>query len=283
MRIVASYTLGNGQVITRTYDANDQVTDINSPAFSLHLARDVMGNVIALGNAHGASPATETYGYDPLYRLTADNGSAGVASEVYTYNKTGDRLSKVAPGLLTGSYSYEVGTHHLVGVGATVRLVDARVNTTADALPSGVFGYGHSQRNRLTTVQIGGGTVGTYAFNAMGERVQKTAGTVTTWFDYDEGSHLLGENAGAIARDYVSMDELPVGVVDGSGSSAVVRFIHADGLGSARAVTDIGGTVQWQWPYASNPFGEEAPISANGFMLNLRLPGQYFDAESGLN
>jgi RHS repeat-associated protein len=279
---IASYTLGNGQVITRTYDANDQVMDIDSPAFSLHLARDAMGNVKALGNVHGGSPATDTYGYDALYRLTESTDSTEAVIEAYTYNKTGDRLSKVAPGLLTGSYSYQAGTHRLTGVGTTVPQVDARGNTTADALPSGVFGYGYDQRNRLTTVQNGGAVVGTYVLNALGQRVLKTAGGAATRFDYNEANRLLSEGAGTITRDYVWLDDLPVGIVDRSSSSTTVRFVHADGLGSPRAVTDIPGALQWQWPYASNPFGEKAPTSSTGYTLNLRFPGQYFDVESGL-
>jgi uncharacterized protein RhaS with RHS repeats len=62
-----------------------------------------------------------------------------------------------------------------------------------------------------------------------------------------------------------------------------VSFIHADGFGSPRAVTNSAGTVLWQWTYASNPFGENAPTSSTGYTLNLRFPGQYFDVESGLS
>jgi hypothetical protein len=51
-------------------DANYALTDIVSPALNLHFARDAMGDIIALGNAAGANPASETYTYDPLYRLT---------------------------------------------------------------------------------------------------------------------------------------------------------------------------------------------------------------------
>ncbi len=62
---VASYTLGSGQTVTRSYDANYQLTDLASPALNLHFARDAMGDITAIGNAVGASPATETYSYDP--------------------------------------------------------------------------------------------------------------------------------------------------------------------------------------------------------------------------
>jgi RHS repeat-associated protein len=279
---VASYMLGDGQNVTLTYDANGAWTDVVSTAFSLHVKRDVMGNIIALGNAAGVPTPTETYSYDPLYRLTGVNAADGSAIEAYTYNKTGDRLSKTAPGLLTGSYNYAVGTHHLTGVGTTTRVVDARGNTTADVLASGTFGYGYNGRNRLTVIQNGGVTVGSYVLNALGQRVQKTAAGVTTRFDYDEDSRLLSENAGTTSRDYVWMDGMPVGIVDHTGTTTV-NFVHADGLGSPRAVTNSSGALLWQWAYASNPFGERAPASATGYVVNLRFPGQYFDAESGLN
>ena len=63
---VSGYTLGNGQVIVRTYDANYQLTDLVSPALNLHFARDAMGNITALGHTPGANPAIETYSSDPL-------------------------------------------------------------------------------------------------------------------------------------------------------------------------------------------------------------------------
>jgi len=84
-------------------------------------------------------------------------------------------------------------------------------------------------------------------------------------------------------REYLWMDGMPVGIVDHTGSTTAVNFVHADGLGSARAVTSSTGAVLWQWSYAGNPFGEKAPLSASGYALNLRFPGKYFDAQSGLN
>ncbi|WP_197056515.1 RHS repeat-associated core domain-containing protein [Luteibacter mycovicinus] len=280
---IASLKLGDGQVVTYSYDATGALTDIVSTAFTLHMKRDAMGNLTAIGNAAGVATPTETYGYDSLYRLTGVTGSSGNAIEAYTYNKTGDRLSKTAPGLLTGTYSFASGTHQLTGIGTTTRTVDARGNTTSSHLASGTDVYGYDQRNRLTSVTRDGTVVGSYVLNALDQRVQKTAKGSTTRFDYDEGSQLLSESSGTAARDYIWLGTLPVGVVDVSGSSTSVAFVHADGLGTPRSVTNASGTVLWQWPYASNPFGEKAPTSAVGYGLNLRFPGQYFDAESGLN
>jgi RHS repeat-associated protein len=135
----------------------------------------------------------------------------------------------------------------------------------------------------LTVARNIGVSIGTYVLNALGLRVQKTAGTVTTSFDYDEAARLLSQSTARGTRDYVWMDSLPIGIVDVAGTTATVNFVQADGLGSPRAVTSSTGSVLWQWAYESNPFGENAPASTSGYTLNLRLPGRYFDAESGLS
>lgn len=280
---VASYTLGDGQTVTVTRDVSGALTDITGAAFSLHLKRDVLGHITAIGSSSGVPTATETYSYDPLYRLTGVTNPAGTAIEAYTYNKTGDRLTKAGPGILTGTYGYATGTHHLTAIGTTTRQVDARGNTTSSVLASGAYTFSYNQRNRLTSIQKDGTTVGIYVLNALGQRVQKVVGTATTRFDYNEASQLLSEATGTTTRDYVWLGDLPIGIVDRNGTTTSLAFIHADGLGTPRAVTDPTGALLWQWSYAGNPFGEAAPTSATGYVLNLRFPGQYFDTESNLS
>ncbi|WP_343817671.1 RHS repeat protein [Dyella marensis] len=276
---IASYTLGNGQTITRSYDANYAVTDVVSPALNLHFARDAMGNITALGNASGANPAIETYNYDPLYRLLGLKDAQGQAMETYTYNKTGDRLSKASNGLATGTYGYQAGTHRLTSIGSSARTYDANGNTTGNGTGGDTFGYGYNDRNRMTVVQRNGLTVANYVYNAMGERVAKVAAT-NQRFAYDEDSQLAGEY-GTTSRTYVWLDNLPVAMVDTNGVTSTVSYVHADALGTPRAITNSSGAAVWQWGYNLNPFGEKAP-SVAGVILNLRFPGQYYDTESGL-
>jgi RHS repeat-associated protein len=276
---ILSYTLGNGQTITRTYDANYAVMDVVSPALNLHFARDAMGNITALGNASGANPAIETYSYDPLYRLTGLKDAQGQAIEAYTYNKTGDRLSKTSNGLATGTYGYQAGTHWLTSIGSSARTYDANGNTTGTSSGGDTFGYGYNDRNRMAVVQRNGQTVANYTYNAMGERVAKAA-TANQRFAYDEGSQLIGEY-GATSRSYVWLDNLPVAVVDTNGTISTVSYVHADALGTPRAVADRTGAAVWQWAYQANPFGEKVPSTA-GMTFNLRFPGQYSDVETML-
>ena len=280
---VSSYTLGNGQVVTRTYDANDALTDLTSPAFNLHFARDAMGNINAEGAAAGANPATETYSYDPLYRLTAiADGTTAV--EGLTYNPTGDRLSKTGSGLAVGSYTYTSGTHQLSGIGTAARTSDANGNTTASASAGQTWGYGYNGRNRLTVVQANGSTVGTYTYNAMGQRIQKITST-TERYDYNGNSQLIAEY-GSTNRDYIWLDSLPVAAIDntinGNVTTSAIKYVTADQLNTPRALTDGNGNTIWQWPYIANSFGEAAPISTTGYVFNLRFAGQYADQESML-
>uniref|UniRef100_UPI000A505638 RHS repeat domain-containing protein n=1 Tax=Frateuria defendens TaxID=2219559 RepID=UPI000A505638 len=162
---------------------------------------------------------------------------------------------------------------------------DANGNTTGSVVGGETFGFGYGDRNRLLSVVRNGATVGTYTYNAFGERIAKTATlpqAVNERYAYDEGSQLLAEY-GSTNRDYVWLDGLPVAVVDANGGTATIGYVHADGLNTPRAVTDGSGATVWQWSYQGNPFGELAPTSTMGFIYNPRYPGQYSDTESRLS
>jgi RHS repeat-associated protein len=63
-----------------------------------------------------------------------------------------------------------------------------------------------------------------------------------------------------------------------------VFYIHADHLDAPRVVVDRDNQVRWRW--LAEPFGTTAPqtnpAGMGDFTQNLRFPGQYADAESGL-
>lgn len=111
---------------------------------------------------------TKTQGYARLARPTGANVADGSAAEAYACNKTGGRLNKAAPGLLTVSYIYAT-------------------RTSADVLASGTYGYGNNGQIHLTVIQNGGVTLSNYVLNALGQRVQKAVTGIATWIDYDGG------------------------------------------------------------------------------------------------
>jgi RHS repeat-associated protein len=82
--------------------------------------------------------------------------------------------------------------------------------------------------------------------------------------------------ASAAAEDYSAT---------GTGGARIF-FIHADHLDTPRLVADATGTTVWRWDQ-QEPFGvnlaDENPSALGTFELPLRLPGQYFDKETGLH
>ena len=78
------------------------------------------------------------------------------------------------------------------------------------------------------------------------------------------------------------MDGIPVANVDMSGSTSSIAYVTADQLGTPRAISNSSSTTERQLPYQGNPWGEVAPTST-GYTYNLRFPGQYYDAETGLS
>jgi RHS repeat-associated protein len=108
--------------------------------------------------------------------------------------------------------------------------------------------------------------------------VKKVVDGETTHFHYDVDGLLICEtdgNGNAI-RDYVYLDGEPVAMrVAGDW----FWFLN-DHLGTPRKMVDASGAVVWKAAYL--PFGR-AIVAKADVENNLRFPGQYFDAETGLH
>ena len=63
-------------------------------------------------------------------------------------------------------------------------------------------------------------------------------------------------------------------------ASATIYFVHPNHLGTPLAITSQAGAVVWRAD--SDPFGK-ANVTLSTVTMNLRLPGQYFDAETGVH
>jgi RHS repeat-associated protein len=91
-------------------------------------------------------------------------------------------------------------------------------------------------------------------------------------------------------RDYAWLEEEPVGTVDTGPQPTKFAWVHTDRLGTPLAVTSSPATGNaatiWRASYA--PFGlattnEDPDGDLQAFTMNLRLPGQRWDHESGLH
>ncbi|MEE9328370.1 MAG: RHS repeat-associated core domain-containing protein [Cocleimonas sp.] len=100
----------------------------------------------------------------------------------------------------------------------------------------------------------------------------------TTKIDYiyDQAGRLISETSSQSQKDYIYFDGQPIAMIE----TGQVYYYHNNHLGSPEVMTDNNQNIVWQASYT--PYGE-ASISTEIVTNNIRLPGQYFDAESGLH
>ncbi len=83
-------------------------------------------------------------------------------------------------------------------------------------------------------------------------------------------------SGGTITAEYVYLNGQPLAKMEGANT----YYYHNDHLGTPQKMADSSGTAVWAADY--KPFGEAA-VTVSTITNNLRFPGQYFDAETGLN
>ncbi|MDX8378365.1 MAG: RHS repeat-associated core domain-containing protein, partial [Mariprofundales bacterium] len=71
-----------------------------------------------------------------------------------------------------------------------------------------------------------------------------------------------------------------------AGNAEIIYWHHNDHLGTPQAMTNINGTKVWdmqQTPFGITTINNDANGNGRAVNNNFRFPGQYFDAETGLN
>ncbi|WP_434101510.1 RHS repeat-associated core domain-containing protein [Methylocaldum gracile] len=239
--------------------------------------------------ADALNPATgQTYGYDELHRLTAATGPFGTLA--YGYDATGNRQSESRDGQTT-AYHYLPTDQRLQSLSGSVNQSFA-YDATGNTVDNGPFDFAYGGDLRLRHVTQGGHPVADYHYwhYATGQRTAKIVNGRVTHFDYAPWGPLLSESVGDVVSssypyadmttlaytDYVYLDDLPLAQIDPSGA---VAYLHPNHLGAPLVATNENGEVVWQANY--EPFGQASLVNPS-VTLNLRLPGQYFDAETGL-
>ena len=263
---LASWEFRNGESVLRndlSFDLAGRITSVSDP------------NLPALSGA---------YQYDVVDRLTvAQQGDPVTHTQQFGYDALGNRQNATVDGSLANLY-YALGSNQLqqiVGIVSPTYLNGATAST-----------YTYNNANRMVQTQSGGVTLAAYAVNGLGQRVQKVVGATTTQFVYDEQGRLLGEydGLGKPIEETVWLDDLPIATMRPTGIAVSpppinVYYVHADHLGSPRAVTrPSDNAIMWRWdnidPFGANAANEN-PMGQGTFQYGLRFPGQYYDAETG--
>ncbi len=280
------WTWGNSTTVSRAFDQDGNPHQIVTAAVTNAYTVDNASRITGLSDS-GLSTNTWTFGYDTLDRVTSGVNSA--KSRGYTYDANSNRLTTTGT---TASTEIISTTNNRLNStsGGIVRTYgyDNAGNTTS--YTGDTFNF--KQRGRMSSATVTAGTTN-YLYNALGQLIEKSGNGSTTLLVYDEAGHLLGEysSSGALIQETIWMGDLPVATLRPNGStgctSAVcIFYVHSDHLGTARKVTrpsDNG--LFWRWD--PDTFGTVAananPAGLGTFVYNLRFPGQYYLAETGLH
>ena len=285
---VDGWTYGNGRVLTRAYDQDYRPKAIQDKAvggLDIGFGFDEVGNLTSLTPAGNPTPEIGL-GYDTLGRLTAlTDGVTGTVIDGYSYDATGNRLSAKV-GSVTQAYTYPTTNHRLSAVAGVARTYDKTGNTLSIGGKAREFPYDAS--GRMSMVKRAGVLVMNYRYNGKGEQVRRFLGTTNTYTLYDEAGHWLGDydNNGAPKQQAIWLDDLPVGLLANANK---LHYIEPDHLGSPRVVVDpVRNVAAWSWSLKGEAFGNTAPNQdpdgdGAALVLDMRFPGQRFDAASGLN
>ena len=291
----AALTYGNGITETLGFDWDYRLTGITDAGTSrlqnLAYAYYSTNNVQTITDAVN-SRNSRSLSYDNLQRLSHAVGSCAVGcygSFGFTYDKDGNQLSETL-GATTTNYGYGTGSDQLATISMR-GVVTQAIGYTADGriaslnpgiqAPAGqyVTSLSYNQSAQLSAVNAAGGALASYTYDGFGQRLIKTvSGSYGEIYQYGQDGMLLEEtNASGVAQaDYIYLNGRPVAVLNGS----TVYYLHTDLLGTPQLATDSNQAVAWKASY--NPFGQTSSVSGT-ITQNLRLPGQYFDLESGWN
>jgi RHS repeat-associated protein len=105
---------------------------------------------------------------------------------------------------------------------------------------------------------------------------------VQTHYIFDEAGHLLAEHdgaTGAVLREYVWLDDMPLAMIDSTGTSPATYYIHTGQIEEPLVMTDASKAKVWD-AYVE-PFGMATVFGTPSANLDLRLPGQFTQAELG--
>jgi len=216
---------------------------------------------------------SHAYSYDNLQRLTGV-AKDGKPSEEFSYDPVGNRLTSNKT-----SYSYENG-NQLSTVDGTRYGYDKNGNTISKVSNHEQTNFGYDLEDRLSQVTRNGVTAH-YLYDPFGRRIAKEVNGKKTWYFYSEQGLTAEFNAeGKLTASYAYKPDSPwttdplMLTRDGKH-----YFYQNDNLGTPQRLIDSQSKVVWQASY--DPFGG-AHIVTEQVTNNLRLPGQYFDAETGL-
>jgi RHS repeat-associated protein len=284
---VNGWTWGNATAVSRTYDEDGKVSVINTAADPIDFSYDNAFRITGITDTTTSANSWTPIGYDLLDRV--NSASKTGTTYGWTYDANGNRLTQTGTGAAT--FTPATASNRLnktTGALARTYTYDTAGNTKTYSNLTFIY----NQRGRMSSVTVGS-TPSSYVYSALGQLIAKTVGSTTTLLVYDEAGHLLGEysSTGTLIQETVWLGDIPVATLRPNGSTGCtsalcVFYVHTDQLNAPRKITQpSSNSLVWRWD--ADPFGTAAPnqnpAGLGTFVYNLRFPGQYYQAETGVN
>lgn len=279
---------GNGEAIGNDYDASGHRTFTlrSTGGIREYLTWNLEGEVEnrTIGSSVG------TYQYDELGRLKLETNP--FANQGFGYDNNGNRRSNGS-----NSYTYMPNSNRMATRKGITLSRDTAGNHTSNGLGQS---YTWDNHVHLSQFNLNGVKKATYLYNYQHQRTHKnlwngSTALGTTVYHYDLQGRLLMETSstGAVLATYIYDDDgKPIAIIQAANSpynsttQEQVVYMHTDHLGTPRMATDSNRRIVWKWE--SDAFGTTMPQQdpdgdGKQTIVNLRFPGQYYDAESGLH
>ena len=232
------------------------------------------GNMARKVTEHG----DYAYAYDILDRLITSQ-NPGLSDESFTYDKVGNRLSA---GDTSGPWSYNAN-NELQGFDGAQYRYDDHGNLIEKTQPGKTLTFAYDLDNRLSEVKENAAALATYGYDPFGRRIWKEVHGQRTYYHYsDQGLIAELDATGTLIKSYGYKPGSPWGT-----DPLYVRqggrnyWYLTDHLGTPQQIVAENGAVVWQAQYAV--FGKAEVDAGSTLTNNLRFPGQYYDAETGLH
>lgn len=285
---IASFTYGNSEAQTRSYDNNYWPTALNTVysgtyVQELSFGQDYAGNLTSITDTLD-STRNESFGVDALNRLHTASGKYG--SRTYTYDSNSNRATKydgTTTWTTTNVSSKNLPDHITDGTNTRHFTWTANGNMASDDrtfVGGGAAAFTYGGRNLLESMTVNSQGI-TYKLNGLGQRVSEAFSGNTTHYVHDINGNVIAEadgSSGTTTMEYVWMEGELLAQIDGSGN---IVYVHNSQVKASQKITNPSRTLVFD--QIREPFGEVSSTPTSTTPTNWRFPGQYANANNSLS